>query len=239
MVKILDCTIRDGGHCANWDFSDDLIFNLISTLNQNKISFFEIGYRNHFDREGKGNFYYCTPDFLEKFYKKKGNLNLGVMVDTKRYDKSDFESGKDDFADFVRIATHPERIADTLSIAENLYKRDYKVMLQLMDMTKLNDEHYKILETWERKDIPQTVYLADTYGTAKTEEVEKHFNKLKDIGFRNISFHAHNHSELALINTKRAIELGAYSIDVSQDGIGINGGNLLYSKIKEAVPVKN
>jgi 4-hydroxy 2-oxovalerate aldolase len=222
MTKILDCTIRDGGHCANWVFSEECIYNLMSTLNQNEISFFEIGYRNFKDREGKGNFYYCTPDFIKNFYGNKGVLNLGVMVDTKRFNENDFINGKEDYVDFVRIATHPERIGETLSIAETLYKRDYTVMLQLMDMTKLTDEHYQILESWSGKNIPKTVYLADTYGTAKTEEVEKHYKKLNNIGYKNISFHAHNHSGLALVNTKKAIELGAYSVDVSQDGIGIN-----------------
>ena len=32
MVKILDCTTRDGGHIKNWDFSDKFVLNLIDCL---------------------------------------------------------------------------------------------------------------------------------------------------------------------------------------------------------------
>ena len=32
MVKILDCTIRDGGHCTNWNYSDEYIFNLMEMV---------------------------------------------------------------------------------------------------------------------------------------------------------------------------------------------------------------
>jgi hypothetical protein len=39
---------------------------------------------------------------------------------------------------------------------------------------------------------------------------------------------------LALVNTKKAIELGAYSVDVSQDGIGINWGNLSFTEFDKS-----
>ena len=90
MTKLLDCTTRDGGHVTNWNYSDEYIFSLLEDLNKKKVNFYEIGYRNYFDREGKGEFYYCLPDFLKKFYDKKGDLKLGIMVDTKRYNEDDF-----------------------------------------------------------------------------------------------------------------------------------------------------
>jgi isopropylmalate/homocitrate/citramalate synthase len=42
------------------------------------------------------------------------------------------------------------------------------------------------------------------------------------MGYENISFHAHNKHGLALENTLRAIELGAYSVDVTANGLGNN-----------------
>ena len=232
MVKLLDCTTRDGGYCTNWNFSDEYIYSLMSILNKNKIEFFEIGYRNFYDREGKGAFYYCIPDFIKKFYECKASLNLGVMVDTKRYNEIDFTGCDKDCVDFVRIATHPDKIEETLSIAENLYDKNYTVMIQLMDLTNLSSEHYRILENWKNKDILKTIYLADTYGIANPDDIEKHYNKLCQIGFRNIGFHAHNHKHLALKNTIMAIEKGAFLVDVTQDGNGINGGNLSYDEYK-------
>lgn len=230
MVELLDCTTRDGGHCTNWNYSDEYIFNLMASLQRNNIRYFELGYRNYYDREGKGPFYYCTPDFIKKFFDNKGELSIGVMVDTKRYKESDFEDGNKDFIDFVRIATHPKKIQETLSIAEALHSRHYNVMIQLMDVSNLLQEHYDLLGEWEYKGIIKVLYLADTYGVINADLLEKIFNKIKDLGYEKIGFHAHNQTNQALANSLKAIECGAYSIDVTQDGMGINGGNLSYNE---------
>ena len=235
MVKLLDCTTRDGGHCTNWTYDSEYIFDLMSNLNRNNIDFFEIGYRNYYDREGKGAFYYCTPDLLKKFYEKKDGLCLGIMVDTKRYNESDFINGSEDYVDFVRIATHPDKIRETLNIAKNLNSKNYNVMIQVMDISNLSEEQYQMLETWQHKNIIQILYLADTYGTINTETLEQIFNRIKKMGYKNISFHAHNQIQLALANSLKAIELGAYSVDITQDGTGINGGNLSYVKLRDYV----
>ena len=226
MVKILDCTTRDGGHCLNWNFSKDFIFDLMACQNNSKISFYEIGYRNHFDNQDKGIFYKCTPSLLKEFYSKKGSLKLGVMTDTKRFSLDDFPNAKDDYIDFVRIACRPDRIEETLNISQELYNRGYSVLLQLMDFSNVSEAEYSILESWENKELFETVYIADTYGTISSEELELYFNKLKSIGYNRVSFHGHNTSGLAFENTLKAIELGAYSVDITLDGIGRGGGNL-------------
>ena len=117
----------------------------------------------------KKKFFIIAPLIFQKDFIKKGNVNIGVIVDTKRYNENDFKNEKEDFVDFVRITTHPNRIEETLFIVENIHKKDYTAMIQLMDMTKLEDEHYDILKKWEHKDILKTIYLADTYGTNKNK----------------------------------------------------------------------
>lgn len=231
MIKLLDCTTRDGGNCTNWNYSDKYIFTLMETLNRYGVYYYEIGYRNYYEKDGKGAFYYCTPDLIKNFYNKKNKIQIGVMVDTKRFNEKDFPDASEDCTDFVRIATHPEKIRETIEIAETLHNRNYEVMIQLMDISNLTQKHYKLLSDWKYKSILKTVYLADTYGIINADDLEKIYNKIKEIGYKNISFHAHNKRNLALSNSLKAIELGAYSIDTTQDGYGINGGNLSYCEL--------
>lgn len=223
MVKILDCTTRDGGHKTKWNFNEDFVFSLMECLNNSNISYYEIGYRNHYDNEGKGIFYNCTPEFLEKFYKAKGNLELGVMTDTSRYLAEDFQGKDKDNIDFVRIACHPDRIRETLEISKDLHNKGYKVLLQLMEAPNIDEAGYLSLFEFDNKDIFETVYLADSYSTMHPNEIEKYFNKMEMLGYKKISFHAHNKIQLALKNTLKAIEQGAYSVDVTLDGIGRDG----------------
>lgn len=223
MVKILDCTTRDGGHKTKWNFNEDFIFSLMECLNNSNVSYYEIGYRNHYDNEGKGIFYNCSPKFLEKFYNAKGNLELGVMTDTSRYLAEDFQGKDKDNIDFIRIACHPDRIRETLEISKDLHNKGYKVLLQLMEAPNIDEAGYLSLFEFDNKDIFETVYLADSYSTMHPNEIEKYFNKMKMIGYEKISFHAHDKIQLALKNTLKAIELGAYSVDVTLDGIGRDG----------------
>lgn len=226
MVKILDCTTRDGGHKTNWNFEKQFVIDLIEELNKNDVTYYEIGYRNYYDRENKGNFYYCTPKTLKEFYEIKKNLKIGVMTDTTRYYAGDFKGRDKDFADFVRIACHPDKISQTLDIAMDLHNKKYEVFVHLMDISNIELDGYMTLLKFKDKEILESIYLADSYGLLRPDDVKHYFNKLRTLGYEKISFHAHNTGGNALINTLEAIKSGAYSVDTTKNGIGRSGGNL-------------
>ena len=46
MTKILDCTIRDGGHLTGWNFPDELVTASFEAASKSGIDYFEIGYLN-------------------------------------------------------------------------------------------------------------------------------------------------------------------------------------------------
>ena len=232
MVKILDCSIRDGGHQNNWAFSDDYVFNLIEKLKSQNIDYCEIGYRNHTDKEGKGKFFFCDTKLLQKYTFNKGNLKIGIMADYKRISLGDFKNAQEDNVDFIRIACHPNDIKNSLIICEKLKQRGYNIFLQLMEIQNVLEEHYKILEEWNNKTILESIYIADSYSCVNPNKISSYFNKLRQIGFNKISFHAHNACGLALENTLKAIDCGAEIIDVSQEGIG---GNLNFNDYKNCL----
>ncbi len=222
MVKILDCTTRDGGHQTNWEFDDEYVYDLITRLNQQGVTYYEIGYRNFKEKEGKGRFFCCSPEFLKRFQYKKGNLKIGIMVDCSRFSYKDFPGKNKDYTDFVRIACHPDKIEQTINIANELFVIGYKIFIQLMEIPNVKEKEYKILENWGNKDILESLYIADSYSTVRPEQLKVFFNRLRIAGYENISFHAHNKSGYALENTIEAMKLGAYSIDITQNGLGEN-----------------
>ncbi len=226
MVKILDCTIRDGGHDTNWEFSDEFVLKLLECQNKSGIEYCEIGYRNALDNVGKGRFYNCTPELLKKFYKVRGDVKIGIMTDTSRCDLEAFSGAFDDYVDFVRVAGKPNEIPKALMLAENLSEKGYRVFVQLMDVSNVDEIGYMTLMSWQKKDIIESLYFADSYGKLSPEDVENYFNKLKMLGYKNLSFHAHNNINLALDNTLKAIELGAYSVDITACAGERYGGNL-------------
>lgn len=44
MIKILDCTLRDGGYYTNWDFDKNLVDTYIKACNDLPVDYLEVGY---------------------------------------------------------------------------------------------------------------------------------------------------------------------------------------------------
>lgn len=199
MTKILDCTLRDGGHINNWEFSDDCISATVKAAQISKIDYVEVGY--------------SMPKCI-----KTSNGSLVVMVDAKNL------KPVNEIADYVRVACYPEQIKTAIFAVEEYKKQGFKVFLHLMTADKFED--WDILKTWQNKEILESIYFADSFGSFMPNDVENIYKKLQNCGFEKISFHAHNNLQLAFTNTIKAIELGAYSVDGSVFGMGRGGGNL-------------
>lgn len=199
MVKILDCTIRDGGHLNSWNFSDECILETLKTAENSGIDYFEAGYK--------------MPECI-----KSSKIKLVIMVDAKNI------CPVCKTADCVRVACYPNQINTAIKAVEDFKNQGFEVFLHLMTADKFED--YELLKKWQYKNILTSIYFADSFGSFMPRDVERVYKRLQDCGFEKISFHAHNNLQLAFANTVRAIELGAYSIDATVFGMGRGGGNL-------------
>jgi len=45
-LKILDCTLRDGGYYNNWDFSNSLINKYLKSMSSAGVEYVELGFRS-------------------------------------------------------------------------------------------------------------------------------------------------------------------------------------------------
>ena len=68
-MKILDCTLRDGGYYTNWDFSSILVKNYFESLDSLPIDYIELGYRNLEQKNYFGEFFYTPIKTIEKIQK--------------------------------------------------------------------------------------------------------------------------------------------------------------------------
>ena len=63
-IKIIDCTLRDGGYYNNWDFDIDLVNKYINSLELSNIKLIEIGFR-FYQKNYRGPFAYTSDNFLK------------------------------------------------------------------------------------------------------------------------------------------------------------------------------
>ena len=56
-VKILDCTLRDGGYLNNWCFGEDTISSILLNLYQSGVDYIECGFLKDCEQENNRTFF--------------------------------------------------------------------------------------------------------------------------------------------------------------------------------------
>lgn len=228
MVKILDCTIRDGGHLNGWTFTKECVKASYYAAIKAGVDFFEIGYRFENPKPEWGDFARCDDDFLLSFIEKNEKCKISVMIDAGKCSLDKFKECKPELTpiEIVRVATYPQKLDVAFSLAEGLKKKGYRVFINFMAISEYKEEHFEKIKAWQNKDILEGACFADSFGAFIPDTVAYFYKKLKSLGFENICYHSHNNLQLAFANSLRAIEEGFYCIDASIYGMGRGSGNL-------------
>ena len=245
---LLDCTLRDGGYYTNWEYSNELLEDLIKFHYKYTNIAFEFGYLNlKKEKEFKGlcaesPFEYCQYLF-NKFTGKKNwplkkrvfiMLNSNEIANLNIHEKTKIilSIKESIFFNGIRIATDKifyKEVLDFISLAR---ENNIFCIINFMKIDKVKDSEIdEIIEQLAKKNKqsrPNVFYLADSFGSLFMLEtkylVNKFKAKLSDLNIE-LGFHAHNNKGLGLANTFEAINNGAEWCDGSWLGMGRGAGN--------------
>ncbi len=228
MTKLLDCTIRDGGHLNGWNFSEECVkASYYAALNAGA-DYFEIGYRFQNPKPEWGKFAVCDDDYLLNLFIPDEKCKLSIMINADKCELNKFQECRPELTPIkvVRVATYPDKLDIAFNLCEGLKNKGYNVFLNLMAISEYKEEHYEKIKKWKYKNTLQSVCFCDSFGSFLPNDVKKYHEKLQSLDFRNISFHSHNSLQLAFANSLQAINEKIYCIDASIYGMGRGAGNL-------------
>ena len=81
-MKILDCTLRDGGYYTGWDFNDNLVNSYFDLVKHLPIDIVEVGYRGNKTKKSYfGEYYFLTKTKLQSIKKKNWQKNKSFSHD--------------------------------------------------------------------------------------------------------------------------------------------------------------
>ena len=83
-MKILDCTLRDGGYYNDWYFSDDELSEYLKFIKENPIDIIEIGFKFIKNNRFHGPFAFSSEQLLKKIQFPK-NKKISVMINAKEF----------------------------------------------------------------------------------------------------------------------------------------------------------
>jgi 4-hydroxy 2-oxovalerate aldolase len=230
-LKVLDCTIRDGGYYNNWDFSDDEFINSIDALINTGVDVIELGYKSLGSAQFFGPYKYCSETFLREL-KMKTKCQYACMIDAKEFVNKKSELNvvlldqEASIFSMVRVASSLAILNESIDLALEIKRKGYLVSLNLMGISLISENDLALLLAKIPKEI-DIVYFADSFGNLYPKDVARIFNVFKNnLSGQDIGFHPHDNLGLAFANAIEAIECGVDYIDGTILGMGRGAGNL-------------
>jgi len=229
-LKVLDCTIRDGGLQNRWKFSDKFVKAVYNACVESGVDYMEIGYKSSekaYSREENGPWKFCDEKDLRRIVGDNNtNLKLSAMADIGRIEFEDILPKSESVLDLIRVACYDYQIDKAIALAEHCIDKGYEVSINLMAVSKVIEHTLDQVLVDISKSRIEYFYLVDSYGSMYSEQIEsltkKYINALPG---KVIGFHGHNNMQLAFANTIEAIIHGADILDGTMLGIGRGAGN--------------
>ena len=244
-IKLIDCTVRDGGFTNNWKFDYDVVMDMLNIDIDLNLEYFELGYLiddKYLQGNEPGMWRNCSYDLIKKIKKETNNqIKLSLMIDHWRFDFEKLPSFEETKIDLIRICNYIENIEDTLTTCKILHNKGYKTSVNIIASSYLtNLDLIKIKAFMISEKYIDWYYFADSFGSmvpSQVEEIVTFFKNDPRTSNVKLGFHGHNNSQIGMANTLKAIECGVDMVDGTYGGKGRGGGNLpleniiLYLKI--------
>ena len=228
-LKVLDCTIRDGGLVNDHRFDDDFVRAVYQTNIEAGIDYMELGYKaskKQFSKDDFGPWKFCDEDDLRRVVGENDTpLKLSAMADAAKSDwKTDILPKDESVLDMIRVAFYAHQLSEAVDMINDASDKGYEVSANLMAVSiTAETEVDQVLETVAETPA-DVIAVVDSFGSLYAEQVETLVKKYLESG-KEIAMHAHNNQQLAFANTIEAIIHGANFVDASMAGLGRGAGN--------------
>lgn len=229
-IKVIDCTVRDGGLMNKWQFDDSFVRKVYEADTESGLDYMEIGYvssESAFSRDKFGPWRFCAERDVKRIIgdgEKK--IKLSAMADIGRIEFEDIPLKSDSSLDMIRVACYVHQMDAAIALAHHCMDKGYEATINLMAVSTvgLRDLDEALNDLAESR-VP-TIYLVDSFGAFYSEDVEVLAKKyMERLPGKTIGIHCHNNQQLAFANTIAAIIAGANFLDATLYGIGRGAGN--------------
>jgi len=230
-IKVLDCTIRDGGLINNHDFDRRFVKEVYRGISRAGVDYMEIGYKNSkelFSQKEFGLWKFCDDDEIKRIIEGiESKTKISVMVDVDRVNIDHVKPAAESPVDMIRTAAYVKDIDKAIFMANHFNQKGYETTINIMAISRdQGPELDEALHQIEEESKIDVVYIVDSFGALYQEPVEMLTKKVRSIcKSKEVGFHGHNHQQLAFSNTIEAIIHDANYLDGTVYGIGRAAGN--------------
>lgn len=231
-IKLLDCTLRDGGYLNDWNFGYANLVCVLERLVSSNAEIIEIGFLD--ERRGFDINRSIMPDSAsaKKIYGKvdKRNSMIVGMIDYGTCSIERLEKCEDSYLDGIRVIFKKHLMHEAISFCKKVKSLGYKVFAQAVSITSYNDDELMELVNLVNDLEPYAMSMVDTYGLLYKDNLMHYFTFLDkylapQIG---LGYHSHNNFQLAYSNCMEVLRYKTERttvIDGTLYGMGKSAGN--------------
>lgn len=236
MIKLLDCTLRDGGYVNNWDFGCCAIKDIKENLETSGAEIVELGFIKN-EPENKDRTVFCDINQVKKLIGKKvPNREYAVMAEVINPLPLDMLAPYDEEGpEIVRVIVWKRMLKEGFEYCKGIVEKGYKLCVQPARVSQYSDEEFVDMIKMFNELNPMAIYVVDSWGTMYKDEL-LHYMRLADENLKqgiSIGYHGHNNMMQAFEVACAFIDENLKSttkrdliIDSSVYGIGRGAGNL-------------
>jgi len=232
-LKVLDCTIRDGGLVNDHDFDDDFVRAVYTACVEAGIDYMEIGYKNSkklFPPDKFGRWKHSDEEDIRRIVGDNDTpLKLAVMCDAGKSDwQTDVLPKEHSVLDMIRVAFYVHQTAEAVAMIQDAVDKGYEVSANLMAVSRAQEAEIEQAMELLVETPASVIVVVDSFGSLYSEQVEilvKQYLGYANRSDKQVGMHAHNNQQLAFANTIEAIIHGANRVDASMAGLGRGAGN--------------
>lgn len=232
-IKIMDCTIRDGGLVNDFYFEDQFVKNLYLANIEAGVDYMEFGYKASkelFDVNKFGKWKFCDEAALREIVQDNpSEMKISVMADVGRTNmETDIIPKNQSVIDMIRVATYINTIPSAIEMAEQCADLGYETSINIMAVSTASELEIELALELIGQSKVEVIYLVDSYGSLYPEQAQHLatiYLRIADKYNKKIGIHAHNNQQLAFANTIEVMRMGVSFLDATMSGFGRGCGN--------------
>ena len=238
-IKLLDCTLRDGGYINDWNFGYQTTKSIIRKLVDSQVDYVEVGFLRNCEYDIEKTVFNNCSEIANVLPTKRGNTVFTAMALHNKYDINKLEPYDGKTIDIIRVTFHDYDIDEGLTFVQKVKEKGYKVFCNPINIMGYSDE--MILELLKKVNQiqPYAFSIVDTFGSMMKADLLRIYSLVEHNLDKSIVIGLHLHENLALSYSlaQEFISMKASErksvIDASMLGMGRTPGNLCMELIMD------
>lgn len=230
-IKILDCTLRDGGYINDWKFGYNVIKDIIKQLIQTRIEIIEVGFLIDREYDRESSVFSSLLDIKEIISPKSKEIEYVAMIKLGEFPADKILPNDGDSVDSLRVIFKKNQVNEAYEYCEKVKDKGYKIYAQLVATNEYSDQEFiEVIKKFNDLN-PHAIYIVDSFGVIENQDF-KRYVKIADENMNEnivLGYHSHNNLQQAYGNSQFIVDLNLdrdIIIDASVFGMGRGAGNL-------------